>query len=157
MSILSRKITITVGAGTSLVVRVGWNAHSTMFDPSRGAVDSSIKKHYHGQVLDIIWMALSLQCCIGISLPVVEEDVGPWCKSQIQPFHKHSISVPMAASARRYSDMYRECPKHPAANYLCHRSQACKYIPGCSRNTKRGDDQQRDCVNQHECAPNLYS
>lgn len=34
MSILSRKMTIAVGTGTSLIVQEGGNASSTMFDPS---------------------------------------------------------------------------------------------------------------------------
>lgn len=64
-------MTITVGGGTSLTVQVGWNASSAMFSPRWGAVDSSIEKQYHGQMLDIVWMTLSLQDGIGISALVV--------------------------------------------------------------------------------------
>lgn len=40
-------------------------------------MDSSIEKHYHGQVSDIVWMTLSLQDGIGISVLVVGEDMRP--------------------------------------------------------------------------------
>lgn len=158
MSILSRKITITVSAGTSLIVQVGWNASSAMFDPSRGAVDSSIEKHYQRELLDIVWMTLSLQHGTGISAPAVGEDVRPWRKSQIHPFNKHDTSTPMAASTQGYSGI--TCTELGVGNIPYTLQQITHVVAHKSANTRQvaaetWEVAMRDCVNKRECTYGL--
>lgn len=122
---------------------MGWNESSAVFDPHWGTVDSSIEKHYHGQVSDIVWMTLSLQDGIGISALAVRQDVRPWHKSQIQPFNERGISTTMVASTQGDASITRTelgVGKVPE-NYSYCSSRACKYLSGHSRNTRRSESQ----------------
>lgn len=155
MSILSRKMTITVGAGTSLIVRVGWNASSMMFDPSWNAVGSSIEKYYHGQALNIVWMTVFTtwywHICAGSGrgCETLIQESNP-ALSQAWHFHPDGCQHAGILRHHTYRAGYRKRPKHPEANYSCS-SWACKYMLGRRSNMRCGDGQQRDCVNKHEC------
>lgn len=156
MSILPRKMTITVSAGTSLIVQLGWNASSMMFSLSWGTVDSSIEKHYHGRVLrhldDFVFTTWFWHTCTRgrEGCETLTEGSNP-ALLQAQHFHPDGCQCIGILRHHAYRVGYQKHPKHPAANYLCCSSQACKYMPGHSRNMRCGDDQWRDCVNKYEC------